>query len=287
MGSVERFEEERPRLRALAYRMLGSMAEAEDVVQEAYLRWQREEDARVASPGAFLSTVVTRLCLDVEKSARMRRERYVGPWLPEPLGGAVEPTKDPHSIALAFLVVLESLTPLERAAFLLAEVFDYSHAEIAAILGRDEAACRKLVSRAKGHVLAEKPRFAPSREAHERVLAGFMMACATGDVAGLSRMLAADVTATNDGGGKVHAALKPVRGPDRVARFLLGVIKKGSAAFLPTIEEVNGAPCIVVREGDRVHSVTEIETDGERIHAIRTVLNPDKLRRVDPPSRGS
>lgn len=280
MGSVERFESERARLCSLAYRMLGSMAEAEDVVQDAFLRWRAEDDSLIESPGAYLTTIVTRLCFDVQKSARARRESYVGPWLPEPVGGSEEPSRDPQSISLAFLVMLETLSPLERAAFLLAEVFDCSHAEVGRILERDEAACRKLVSRAKAHVLERKPRFAPSREAHERVLAGFLMTCATGDVAGLSRMLAADVTAWNDGGGRVHAALKPVHGPDRVARFVLGVLKKGSRDLGATIADVNGWPCIVLRDGDRVVSITDVETDGERIFAIRSVLNPDKLRRV-------
>lgn len=280
MASVERFETERPRLRSLAYRMLGSMAEAEDVVQDAFLRWQSEDDARIDNPPGFLTTVVTRLCLDVQKSARSRREAYVGPWLPEPLMDIDPAPRDPQSISLAFLVVLESLSPLERAAFLLAEVFDHTSAEIATILGRDEAACRQLVSRARAHVAARKPRFAPSREAHERVLTGFLMACATGDVGGLSKMLAADVTAWNDGGGRVRAALKPVFGPDRVARLIVGVLRKGPQDISVTVADVNGWPAIVVRHGAVVQSITDLETDGEHIFAVRTVLNPDKLHRV-------
>jgi RNA polymerase sigma-70 factor, ECF subfamily len=156
---VGTFERERPRLCALAYRMLSSMAEAEDVAQDAFLRWQGEDHAAIASPPAFLTTVVTRLCLDQLKSARAQREAYVGPWLSEPLAGAADDlgAGDPKAISLAFLVVLESLSPLERAAFLLSEVFDYSHAEVAAILGRDEAACRKLSSRARTHVAGRRP----------------------------------------------------------------------------------------------------------------------------------
>lgn len=280
MGSVDAFETERPRLRSLAYRMLGSVAEAEDVVQEAFLRWQGEDDPEIDNPAGFLTTVVTRLCLDVQKSARVRREAYVGPWLPEPLMGAAPEPRDAESISLAFLVVLESLSPLERAAFLLAEVFDHTSAEIAVVLGRDEGACRQLVRRARAHVTARRPRFAPSREAHERVLTAFLMTCATGDVASLSKMLAADVTSWNDGGGRVRAALKPVFGPDHVARLILGVLRKGPKDFSVALVDANGWPAIVVRDGERVHSITDIETDGELIFAVRTVLNPDKLRRV-------
>jgi RNA polymerase sigma-70 factor (ECF subfamily) len=280
MGSVDSFEAERSRLRSLAYRMLGSMSEAEDVVQEAFLRWQGEDDAVIDNPAGFLTTVVTRLCLDVQKSARARREAYVGPWLPEPLMHDSPAPRDTESISLAFLVVLESLSPLERAAFLLAEVFDHTSAEIASILGRDEAACRQLVSRARAHVAARKPRFAPSREAHERVLMAFLTTCATGDVAGLSKILAADVTAWSDGGGRVRAALNPVVGPDHVSRFIVGVLRKGPQSFSVSLVDVNGWPAIVVRDGERVHSITDIETDGEVIFAVRSVLNPDKLRRV-------
>lgn len=280
--AAEVFAAQRPRLFGIAYRMLGSAAEADDVLQEAHLRWQAAQHEAIAAPGGWLATVVTRLCLDQLKSARARREAYVGPWLPEPLptGGAAEPV-DVESISLAFLVLLESLSPLERAAFVLREVFDHSFAEIAEALGRDEAACRQLAHRARAHVQARKPRFARSREQHARLLAAFLGACAQGDLAGLTAMLAGDVVAWSDGGGRVKAARNLVEGSDRVARLFLGLAKRSGGGSQVTIEEINGWPAAVVRVGGgAVYGVLCLETDGETIYSLQLVNNPDKLSRV-------
>lgn len=277
---AELFEAQRRQLRAVAYRMLGSLAEAEDVVQEAYLRWQTTDPAKIDSPQGFLTTVVTRLCLDQLKSARRTRETYVGPWLPEPI--ATESDRgDPESLSLAFLVLMESLSAAERAAYLLHEVFDYSHAEVARILDKDEAACRQLCHRARGHIVERRPRFAPSKEQHLRLLGGFLQAVTAGDLAGLTGMLTADVTSYSDGGGKVRAALKPVRGPSSVARLFLS--RKGLAWLGPAqseIADINGWPALVMRREGRAQLVLTIETDGEKISALRLIVNPDKLARL-------
>ena len=264
---------------AIAYRMLGSAAEAEDVVQEAWLRWQATGREAVRSERAFLSTVVTRLCLDRLKSARASREQYVGPWLPEPV--RTDSQVDPESISLAFLVLLESLSPVERAVYLLHEVFGYSHAEVAEMVDKEEATCRQILHRAREHIHARRPRFAPSKQAHERLVTGFMSACVSGDLDGLQRLLAEDVTSWADGGGRVRgAALKPVRGANDVARLFLGLMKKAPAGITPELADVNGWPALVLRLNGAVFDVISFETDGERIHAIRSVINPEKLSRI-------
>ncbi|MDB4989776.1 MAG: polymerase sigma-70 factor [Myxococcaceae bacterium] len=277
---AELFEPHRRHLWAVAYRMLGAAADADDIVQEAYLRARATPPECVESPRAYLTTIVTRLCLDHWKSARVQRETYVGPWLPEPVftPAACDETIDPASISLAFLVLLESLSPVERAAYLLREVFDYSHAEVARIVGRDEVSCRQLVHRARERVVAQRPRFAPTHEAHARLLFEFARACAQGDLAGLERLLAEDVRATSDGGGKVHAAQRPIVGANRVARLYLGIFKL-AASSQPSVEiaQVNGLPALVVRVLGTVKSIVDLETDGERILSVRAIVNPDKL----------
>lgn len=278
-GALQAFEAHRPSMLAIAYRMLGSAAEAEDVVQEAWLRWEATEREAVRSERAFLSTVVTRLCLDRLKSARASREQYVGPWLPEPI--RTDSQVDPESISLAFLVLLESLSPVERAVYLLHEVFGYSHAEVAQMVDKEEATCRQILHRAREHIHARRPRFAPSKQAHERLVAGFMAACVSGDLDGLQRLLAEDVTSWADGGGRVRgAALNPVRGGDAVARLFLGLMKKAPAGITPELADVNGWPALVLRLNGAVFDVISFETDGERIHAIRSVINPEKLTRI-------
>jgi RNA polymerase sigma-70 factor (ECF subfamily) len=282
MGRVppaEVFERERRRLFGLAYRMLGSVALAEDVVQEAWVRFQTAPPD-VRSPGAWLSTVVTRMCLDELKSARAQRESYIGPWLPEPVRTESDPV-DAESISMAFLVLLESLTPAERASYLLHEVFDYSHAEVAEILGKDEAACRQLVHRARSHLVERRPRYAPTREQHERLLQGFLRAVVAGDLPGLRAMLAEDVVSYSDGGGRT-AARKPVRGADAVARLFIGIAKKGAGDSVAVeIEEINGWPSIVLRAQGRATLVLTLETDGTAIYGAHVVVNPDKLGGLD------
>jgi RNA polymerase sigma-70 factor (ECF subfamily) len=286
---MEGFEAHRPQLFGIAYRMLGSAADAEDVVQDAYLKWQSAPRDDVRSERAFLSTMVTRLCLDQLASARVRREKYVGPWLPEPVrtefGSAPfeQPSADPpdlESISLAFLVLLQSLTPVERAVYLLHEVFDYSHAEIAQILGREETACRQLLHRAKASVNAGRPRFAPDKQAHQNLLGKFMMAVGGGDLDGLKKLLASDVTAWSDGGGKATAATQALHGAEHVARFYHGLGKKMPRDLGFAIEEINGWPAIVLRNPEGIETVINLETDGQLIYGIRAVRNPDKLARL-------
>lgn len=276
MASLDDFESQRPLLLAIAYRMLGSVAEAEDTVQDAYLRWRAAAAKdEVQSAKAYLVTVVTRLCLDHLKSAAVQRESYVGTWLPEPMrtGEGV----DSESISMAFLVLLETLSPAERAVYLWREVFDYTHGEIAAVLSKDEPACRQIYHRARAHIVAKRPRFSPTREAHRLLLVQFMQACTRGDLEGLERLLASDVTVWADGGGKASAALKPVHGREHAARLLIGLAHKLPEAITVEILDINGAPSLVVKEGEQVSFVLILETDGQSIVGVFTVRNPDKL----------
>ncbi len=271
-------------LLGLAYRMLGSRAEAEDAVQEAFARTlQAPSHAEVESPRAWLARVVTNVCLDQLKSAKRRRETYVGPWLPEPLVGESErlpvgaEVENAEAVSLAFLLVLERLSPLERAAYLLREVFDYSYAEVASFLSRDEAAVRQLVHRAGEHVQKARTRFAPTPEAHREMLERFAVACASGDLSLITPLLHRDVTLWSDGGGKVHAARKTVHGAEPVGRLIVGVLKRANAGWSTAIEEVNGWPSLVAREGGAVRAVVGLETDGADVYAVHIIVNPAKL----------
>ncbi|MFV8753149.1 RNA polymerase sigma factor SigJ [Nannocystaceae bacterium ST9] len=274
--SVDAFEAQRGRCFAIAYRMLGSAAEAEDIVQEAWLRWRRVEGT-IEVPAAWLTTTVTRLCLDYLDSARVRREHYVGPWLPEPIETPVDEV-DPESISIAFLLLLERLTPAERAAYLLRKVFDVEYAEIAAMLGKSEPAVRQLFHRAGEHVDAARPRFAASKDQHLRLLTSFMLAVESGEVATLEALLAEDARSWNDGGGRTRTALNVVEGRTRVAKLFTGLIKKGGSAGLrPELRELNGWPALVFWRGDDLAMALTIETDGALVHAVHSVVNPDKL----------
>jgi RNA polymerase sigma-70 factor (ECF subfamily) len=286
--AAETFEAYRPLLFGIAYRMLGSAMEAEDVVQDAYLRYQATPPETIRSEKAFLSTVVTRLCLDQLKSARSRRESYVGPWLPEPLltdalGGAPAPADRVtrgESISMAFLVLLESLTPLERAVFLLHEVFEYGYDEVAAIVGRSEAACRQLYRRARQHVLERRPRFPAAPSEQQRLTESFLRACERGDLNELMELLAEDVTMWSDGGGKVRAAPRPIHGRDAVARFILGILRKAPPGMRVQPAEVNASVGILSYLDDQPFGALTLESDGRRIHGLRIVVNPDKLTRL-------
>ncbi len=291
MTDVDTPDELRPLLFSIAYRMVGSVSEAEDIVQEAFLRHHRAvaEHVQIDHPKAYLSTVTTRLAIDHLRSARVRREHYVGPWLPEPLV-ADERTPDPgeqaelsDSLSLAFLVLLERLSPVERAAFLLREVFGYPYDEIASVLERSEDNVRQLVSRARRHVESERPRFDVSRQAHAEITDRFVAACRTGDTEGLVELLAADVVAYTDGGGKVQAARIPVAGRDRVARFLVAVASPERAGEDLAFEhvDVNGVPGVLVRDGDgQPTGVLSLQLAGGLIRGVRIVSNPDKLVHV-------
>ena len=262
--------------------------EAEDAVQEAYLRWQQASEDEVRSPSSYLSTVVTRLCIDRLRSARVRREQYVGPWLPEPVLGEqakeIESKADlEDTLSMSFLVLLESLTPVERAVFLLREVFGYEYAEIASLVGKSEANCRQISRRARQSVAARRPRFESSPQQEERLMEGFLQASLVGDMEALLAMLSEDVTLYSDGGGKTRAALRPIYGADNVARFLTGILGNIPPDFTVRQTRINGRPGLVGYFGDgSPQSVVSIEVSEGRIMAIRLVVNPEKLGSVPP-----
>jgi RNA polymerase sigma-70 factor (ECF subfamily) len=271
----------------LAYRMTGSVTDAEDILQEAYLRWERTDLQTVRQPKAFLSKVVTRLCLDTLKSARARRETYVGPWLPEPVLGegamAVdEATALAQDISMALLVALERLSPSERAAFLLHDVFDASYGEVADALGKSEAACRQLTSRARAHLQSVRPRYRTSKDEHERVVRAFGAAVLSGDVDGLQKVLAEDAVLYPDGGGRVLSALRPIYGSERVVRFLFGILKKFPLGEGAQISErtINGGPGFFVEEEGRPVQTIAFDVQDGHIVAVYIVRNPDKLSRI-------
>jgi RNA polymerase sigma-70 factor (ECF subfamily) len=268
--------------------MTGSVMEAEDAVQEAYLRWQQASEDEVRSPSSYLSTVVTRLCIDRLRSARVRREQYVGPWLPEPVLGEqakeIESKADlEDTLSMSFLVLLESLTPVERAVFLLREVFGYEYAEIASLVGKSEANCRQISRRARQSVAARRPRFESSPKQEERLMEGFLQASLEGDMEALLALLSEDVILYSDGGGKTRAALRPIYGADKVARFLTGILSNIPPDFAVRQTRINGRPGLVGYFGDgSPQSVVSIEVAEGSIMAIRLVVNPEKLGSVPP-----
>src|SRR5262245_20611509 len=305
----ESFEPYRRRLVGLAYRMLGSMADAEDAVQEAYVRWHETDRDRVSNPRAFLMTTTTRICLDLLKSARARREEYVGPWLPEPVldTAALAPdsrTELAEDLSIALLLTLDRLSPLGRAAFLLHDVFDFSFAEVASALQRSEAACRQLAARARADVRAARPRGAaqpvstkprggedgPARSGeidakHAQLLSAFMAATQAGDLAAMTELLAADVRIVTDGGGKVRAALEVNGGADKAARLIAGARRKHAGAwwrddFTMRFAIVNGLPGVIVDSPEGPVQTAAIEIEGGVIRAVYVVRNPDKLRHL-------
>jgi RNA polymerase sigma-70 factor (ECF subfamily) len=282
---IEAFEPHREFLRRLAYRMLGSVAEADDVVQDAFLRWRGVEQATVTHPRAYLARVVSRLCLDRMKSAAARHETYVGTWLPEPMVTAPgEPLAD--DLSLALLLTLERLSPLERAAFLLHDVFDMDYVQIADTLERTEEACRQLASRAREHVRSDSPRFPANDEARDKLVDAFQIAAGAGDVAALARLLADDAVLYQDGGGKRRAVPKPVRGKDKIVRFFEGAMrhgaaKKGDAPEYIRLDRVliNGLPGFVIHTNNGIETMA-LEIAGDHIVAMYSMRNPDKLRHL-------
>src|SRR5215216_6595725 len=285
---TEEFEELRPLLFAIAYRILGSVAEAEDAVQETWLRYE-SSPTQPTSTKAFLSAVVTRVSIDVLRSARVRREQYVGQWLPEPL--LTDPYEDParsaelaDSVSMAALLLLERLTPLERAVFVLREVFGFGFPEVADAVGRSEAACRQLAVRARRHMDVGRPRFEADRRERQELAARFFDALRDGDVDGLRELLAADVQMIGDGGGKAPGLARSVIGADNVARVLapiFPVLAKIDARVEP--HEVNGQPGAILRDRDgKVAGTLTLDVLGGRIQTIRSVVNPDKLGHVGP-----
>jgi len=288
---VSAHEKLRPLLFSIAYGMLGSVGEAEDVVQEAFLRFHRAvaEGQEIESSKAYLSAIATRLSIDQLRSARVRRERYVGQWLPEPV--ATESASDPaehaataDSLSMAFLVLLESLSPVERAVFLLREVFDYGYDEIARVVGKGEANCRQLYLRARRHIDEGKPRFDASREQREELARRFFAAAEEGDVEALEQMLADDVVVYGDGGGKAPSWPRPIVGRKRVSRLIVGVLAQArelAATWRPT--ELNGQPGVTFLDSEgRIGSVMSIDVADGVIQTIRGITNPDKLAHLGP-----
>ena len=290
---VESFETYRSYLFAIAYRMLGSAMDAEDMVQETYLRYQTTPPETIHSPKAFLTTILTRLCMDQLQLARRKREMYVGPWLPEPIITADAPelakveerVDTEESISLAFLVLLEQLPPIERAVFLLREVFEYDYAEIATFLGKSEIACRQSFSRAKKHLTDHRPRFQASADTQRQLLTGFLQAVQAGEMTPLMNLLAEDVTFWADGGGKVKgAATRPIAGRMAVARFILGALGVFMRSLPESshveLAEVNRQPALIIRADEKAFAVLTIEVEAQQIRTIRIVANPEKLAHV-------
>jgi RNA polymerase sigma-70 factor, ECF subfamily len=288
VSRAEEFEELRPLLFSIAYRLLGSVAEAEDAVQETWLRWQASP-TQPTSAKAFLSATVTRISIDVLRSARVRREKYAGPWFPEPL--LTDPYQDPErsaeladSVSMAALLLLERLSPLERAVFVLREVFGFGFPEVASAVGRSEAACRQLAVRARRHMDAGRPRFEADRREREELAARFFGALREGDVDGLRELLAADVQLVGDGGGKAPTLVRSIIGTDKVARVLASVFPSLVRVDV-TLEprEVNGQPGAIFRDRDnRVLLTVTLDVLDGQIQTIRSVSNPDKLGHVGP-----
>ena len=276
------FETHRARLLRIAYRMLGSRSEAEDVVQNAWLRWVAADRASVAAPYPFLARVVTRLCLDEMKSARARRETYVGAWLPEPLVEAEEERPDEDDLTLTLMMALERLSPLERAAFLLHDVFGVPLGEVAETLDREAAAVRQLAVRARRNIQAARQRFPVGREEGERIARAFFAASTSGDTATLRTLLAENVVLRADGGGKVLAFINPIAGLDRLLRLYEGVRRKWGEGWAQMLEPawIDGLPGYVSRERGDVLQTTALAIEGGRITAIYITRNPDKLGHV-------
>jgi len=282
---AEGFLAHRPRLFGLAYRMLGSRADAEDVLQDAYLRWQTARRDELKSPEAWLVTVVTRLSIDRLRSAKVEREAYTGPWLPEPLV-APDPELPERSLELAddisqaFLVMLERLAPEERAVFLLREVFDADYPEVAQMLGKSESSCRQMLHRAKERVHQERPRFQVNPEAHKRLLARFAVAAASGDLESLRQLFAEDVSFTADGGGKVKSTTKPIQGGERVTRLFWAITRRVGGHLSYREAVINGQPGLLRFYDGALDATMSFVTDGERILDVYLVRNPDKLQHI-------
>ncbi|WCB92042.1 ECF RNA polymerase sigma factor SigJ [Baekduia alba] len=288
----------RPLVFSIAYRMLGSVVEAEDIAQETLLRAHRElaDGTQIASPKAYMTAIATRLSIDHLRSARVRREAYVGPWLPEPLltRAGADPSVDlpadaelADDLSMAFLLVLERLTPVERAVFLLREAFDYTFAEIAEVVDKSPDNCRQIAARARRHVIAEKPRFEPSAAARESLAKRFLTAAQEGDMEGLVAMLADDAVFTGDGGGKATAFPAPVIGAEKIAHALRAIFRQAAVAdgITVTLTEVNGMPGWIAREGDgRVIVVMALDILDDHVLGVRSIVNPDKLGHLGPVS---
>ncbi|MGI8855692.1 MAG: RNA polymerase sigma-70 factor [Thermomicrobiales bacterium] len=282
-NDLDTFNAHRALLFAIAYRMTGSVMDAEEIVQEAYLRWQRREEVEVQSAKAYLSTIVTRLSIDHLRAAHSQRETYTGSWLPEPLitetGPDLADVAALHeSISMAFLVLLEDLTPLERAVFLLHDVFAYDFRAIAGIVGKGEANCRQIARRARQEIQARRPRFDSSPEHQEELTQQFITACTNGDLSGLLATLAHDATFWGDGGGKVRAPFRPIAGAERIAAFILGIVRNVPGNTEIRRRSVNGQPGFLFLVEGAVYAALTLHIVEGHIQTIHVVANPDKLR---------
>jgi RNA polymerase sigma-70 factor (ECF subfamily) len=282
MNAEKLFDDERSYLFAIAYRMLGSAVDADDMVQEAWLRWERADRDQVDNPKAYLARTVTRLCLDKLRELKRRREEYVGPWLPEPLMESAPPDGGElaESLNLAFLTLLERLTPVERAVFLLRQVFAYDYAEIAEIVGKSEANCRQQFSRAQKHIAGDRPRYETSPEAQQRMIESFMQAANSGDVKQLESVLREDVEFWSDGGGKAIAAYNVLRGREIVTKFILGIASNKPDDLEVEFAPVNGQVGLLLKEGGRLTTVFVFQILNGQAHRIHAIRNPDKLGRL-------
>ena len=284
-AATQTFDRLRPRLMGIAYRMLGSVAEAEEVVQDAWLRWHETTKDALQSAEAWLVSVVTRLSIDRLRAAKVRREHYIGHWLPEPLLTAVQASPEQlleraDNLSVAVLALMERLTPEARAAFLLREVFDAEYDEVARVLGKSEAACRQLVHRARTQLRDERPRFPVDRGVHEKLLQSFAQAAMKGDLKELKALLAEDVELVGDGGGKVPSFGHVLRGRDRLAHLYYAVARRSAGAIKMVLAEVNGMPGLLRYMDGQLESVQTFETDGLRILRVHAQRNPDKLARI-------
>ena len=285
VDTARTFEAHRRHLMGIAYRMLGSVSEAEDAVQETYLRWHRAEQGEVRNARAFLTRVVTRLCLDQLKSARRRRETYVGPWLPEPVLEAADYAAEAendyaHDMSVALMLALERLSPLERAAFILHDVFEVGFDEVGAALGRSGAACRQLSSRAREHLRTERPRFKVSPEDSDRFANAFLKASQSGDTSDLRSLLAADAVMQSDGGGVKLAAVHAIEGADKIAHFLGRVFRKYGKQSPVRIGQINGMPGVITMDAEGTLQSVTLEIRDGLIVAIYIVRNPNKLAHI-------
>ncbi|HEU5395726.1 MAG TPA: RNA polymerase sigma-70 factor [Verrucomicrobiae bacterium] len=282
---LDAFNEHRGRLFGIAYRMLGSVAEADDLVQETWLRWQKQDAAAIRSPQAWLVSTVTRLCIDQLRSARRQREEYYGVWLPEPLveGATASPDErlaQAESLTMAFMLMLETLGPVERAVFLLREVFDYDYADIGEVVGKTEANCRQLVRRARAQWAGRPAVASPPTDQARRVVEQFVAAAANGRVEDLLELLTQDATLYSDGGGRVIAAGRPIQSADHVSRFLIGIQARQPAEATRRFIEINGRPGVLLMSGGKIYGAISFDLDGSRVRNIYIVRNPDKLQHV-------
>jgi RNA polymerase sigma-70 factor (ECF subfamily) len=282
MNTENLFETYRSRLFGLAYKLLGSRSDAEDVVQDTWLRWRQTDRSAIRDAEAWLVTAATRLGIDRLRLARTERENYPGPWLPEPLTVDESPNPEKQAdvgsqVSLAFLSLLERLGPEERAAFLLKEIFDYDYAQVAELVGHTEANCRQMVHRARQRVQAERPRFEVEPDTHRRLLERFMYATQVGDRTAIMQLLHANATLISDGGGKVTATIRPLHGSDRIADLFWALSRRMGNELQTSIGSVNGEPALMRWYEGRLHSITTITIEGDRITQVLSVLNPDKL----------